>query len=120
MEKHTTACQQYQGTDCVCSLTPMTPTWKEEIFSIIGKLDNGSHSSNQLQGADEELTLLIEKTLEQQRKELVRKIERLTIYTNGGRNKIDLQDLLVLLDSEDPNKSIIDISPKGHRHSGEM
>lgn len=31
MEKHTTACQQYQGTDCVCSLTPMTPIWKEEF-----------------------------------------------------------------------------------------
>lgn len=31
---------------------------EHEIITIIAKLDNGSHSSNQLQGADEELSQL--------------------------------------------------------------
>lgn len=33
---------------------------KHEIMSIIAKLDNGSHSSNQLQGVDESLFKLFE------------------------------------------------------------
>lgn len=36
---------------------------KSQIISIIAKLDNGSHSANQLQGADEALVELFENTI---------------------------------------------------------
>lgn len=37
---------------------------KEEIINVIAKLDNGSHSSNQLQGADEALFEIFKKNIE--------------------------------------------------------
>lgn len=39
--------------------------FREQIISIIAKLDNGSHSSNQLQGADEEIVEVFSKALTQ-------------------------------------------------------
>ena len=38
----------------------MKDSVKHKIIAIIAKLDNGSHSSNQLQGADEALFKLFE------------------------------------------------------------
>lgn len=37
---------------------PQENNYKSKIINIIAKLDNGSHSSNQLQGIDEALTEL--------------------------------------------------------------
>ncbi len=41
--------------------TPLTEEgeWKSKVINIVAKLDNGSHSSNQLQGVDEALNELI-------------------------------------------------------------
>jgi hypothetical protein len=37
----------------------------EEVIPLVAKLDNGSHSSNQLQGVDEAITDLITRTYSQ-------------------------------------------------------
>jgi hypothetical protein len=44
---------------------------KNEIIRIIGKLDNGSHSSNQLQGIDESLTKLFEEEVNRYKEALI-------------------------------------------------
>lgn len=49
--------------------------WESEVIRIIAKLDNGSHSSNQLQGIDETLGRIISKTLSFQNQDLKKKIE---------------------------------------------
>jgi hypothetical protein len=41
-----------------------------EIISIVAKLDNGSHSSNQLQGADEALVELFEREIDKYKEAL--------------------------------------------------
>lgn len=44
---------------------------KNKIISIIAKLDNGSHSSNQLQGVDESLTNLFDEELKKEQEKLL-------------------------------------------------
>lgn len=51
---------------------------KSSIFGIIAKLDNGSHSANQLQGVDEELLKLFSQALTEQRNQLKKEYEETT------------------------------------------
>lgn len=46
---------------------------KNEIIRIIGKLDNGSHSSNQLKGIEETLTALFYAHLKEIKDEIIKK-----------------------------------------------
>lgn len=46
---------------------------KHKIIDIIAKLDNGSHSSNQLQGIDETLTALFYEELAEIKKKIIEK-----------------------------------------------
>lgn len=46
---------------------------KNEIIRIIGKLDNGSHSSDQLQGIDETLVALFYAHLKELKDEIIKK-----------------------------------------------
>lgn len=50
--------------------------WRSQIINIIAKLDNGSHSSNQLQGADEALTELFASQLQS----ILSEVEKLPSY----------------------------------------
>lgn len=54
--------------------TPRNEEIKSKIFNIIAKLDNGSHSSNQLQGADEALYELFLSHLTTERTALIEEI----------------------------------------------
>lgn len=56
---------------------------RSKIINIIAKLDNGSHSSNQLQGVDEALTELFAA----ERAELIRKVESMKIKNPTGNEK---------------------------------
>jgi hypothetical protein len=46
---------------------------KSEIIRIIAKLDNGSHSSNQLQGIDETLTAIFYAHLKELKNQIIEK-----------------------------------------------
>ncbi len=54
-----------------------------KIINIIGNLDNGSHSSSQLQGADEALTELFKDLLSQSNQEIVKEIQELKMSKAG-------------------------------------
>jgi len=66
------------------TLSKLQSEAKFKIINIIGKLDNGSHSSNQLQGVDEALTELfsdqIQKAVEETRKEEKGNLEQCMVY----------------------------------------
>ena len=66
-------CHYVGWEDCVeCFKAPHTAgseEWKGKVFNIVAKLDNGSHSANQLQGIDEAITALIQKLLQTAREE---------------------------------------------------
>lgn len=44
---------------------------QQEIINIIGKLDNGSHSSSQLQGTDEALYDVFEREIDKYKEALI-------------------------------------------------
>lgn len=52
--------------------------YKNTIFNIIGKLDNGSHSSSQLQAVDEELQELVDQVISERDKEWYKNLELAT------------------------------------------
>lgn len=66
---------------------------KNKIISIIAKLDNGSHSSNQLQGVDESLTNLFVEELKKEQANL------LLLVINAICDKWDE------IEKQDPDKS---------------
>jgi len=52
--------------DSRCRMIPQEPMeWKSKLFNIVAKLDNGSHSANQLQGIDEAVSELIQSQIKQ-------------------------------------------------------
>lgn len=70
---------------------------KNKIIAIIAKLDNGSHSSNQLQGVDESLTNLFYTELVEIKKKIIEKSTfEPGVSTNGWYQvyKDDLDSIL--------------------------
>ncbi len=49
---------------------------KDKIINIIAKLDNGSHSSSQLQGVDEALTKLFESAIDATREATLGEVDK--------------------------------------------
>lgn len=66
---------------------------KSKIFNIVAKLDNGSHSSNQLQGVDEALTELFTDSLHQYNTLVVERVEN---YIKENRDKVERIDRYIL------------------------
>lgn len=66
---------------------------KHEIIRIIGKLDNGSHSSNQLQGIDETLTALFYAYLKELKEEIIKKSTFESGVSSNGWYQIYKDDL---------------------------
>lgn len=66
---------------------------KSEIIRIIAKLDNGSHSSNQLQGIDETLTAIFYAHLKELKNQIIEKSTFESGVSSNGLYQIYKDDL---------------------------
>ena len=63
-------------------------TIKTKIFAVIAKFDNGTHSSNQLQGADEELLKIFEDGIQAHNQKIFGILEQIKESDEYGRDVV--------------------------------